>query len=122
MPAGVSRIARYSLLTAVVVGVADTIVRVLVLAVFTAPAGLLPLRGFTTGPLPFEWVPVVPFSTVGVVGSIFAIRRDLFRSAGGFDTAYRNGFEDVDLCLRLAREGDGILIGCSDHVAVAACG
>ena len=32
-------------------------------------------------------------------------RRDLIRSVNGFDTAYRNGMEDVDLCLRLKQMG-----------------
>lgn len=34
-----------------------------------------------------------------------AVRRDLFVEAGGFDEGYRNGYEDTDLCLRLARDG-----------------
>lgn len=33
------------------------------------------------------------------------IRRDLFFSVGGFDESYRNGCEDVDLCLRLGQMG-----------------
>ena len=32
-------------------------------------------------------------------------RRDVFRAAGGFDTAYVAGWEDVDLCLRLGEQG-----------------
>lgn len=40
-----------------------------------------------------------------VTAACCAIRRDLFARVGGFDDGYRNGFEDVDLCLRLAREG-----------------
>lgn len=39
-----------------------------------------------------------------VTAACVAIRRDLFL-AHRFDEAYRNGFEDVDLCLRLARQG-----------------
>jgi GT2 family glycosyltransferase len=34
-----------------------------------------------------------------------AIRSEVFREAGGFDTGYRNGFEDTDLCLKLATRG-----------------
>lgn len=32
-------------------------------------------------------------------------RRDTFWSAGGFDEAYINGCEDIDLCLRMHRQG-----------------
>jgi GT2 family glycosyltransferase len=40
-----------------------------------------------------------------VTAACCAIGAGVFRSAGGFDEAYRNGYEDVDLCLRLARSG-----------------
>lgn len=42
---------------------------------------------------------------VAVTGAALAIRAELFKSLGGFDTAYRNGNEDVDLCLRAAVAG-----------------
>jgi GT2 family glycosyltransferase len=40
-----------------------------------------------------------------VTAACVLVRRDAFESIGGFDTAYRNGLEDVDLCLRLGRDG-----------------
>ena len=40
-----------------------------------------------------------------VTGACCAIDRDLFLGMEGFDTAYVNGHEDVDLCLRLAAAG-----------------
>ena len=40
-----------------------------------------------------------------VTGACLAIRRNLFQLLHGFDTGFRNGYEDVDLCLRIAQEG-----------------
>jgi GT2 family glycosyltransferase len=40
-----------------------------------------------------------------VTAACMLIRRRIFERAGGFDTAFRNGFEDVDLCLRLGQQG-----------------
>jgi GT2 family glycosyltransferase len=40
-----------------------------------------------------------------VTGACVAIRRELFVSSGGFDEGFVNGWEDVDLCLRLRSAG-----------------
>ena len=40
-----------------------------------------------------------------VTAACFVIRKAVFEKVGGFDTAYRNGYEDVDLCMRLREQG-----------------
>lgn len=40
-----------------------------------------------------------------ITAACMAMPRSLFLNAGGFDEAFINGFEDVDLCARLARQG-----------------
>jgi len=46
-----------------------------------------------------------PADVPWVTGAVLAIRRELFDALGGFDTAYRMYFEDVDLCLRAGERG-----------------
>ncbi len=40
-----------------------------------------------------------------VTAACCLIKKDLFIDCDGFDINYRNGFEDVDLCLRLCKKG-----------------
>lgn len=44
-----------------------------------------------------------------VNGACFAIRKDLFQRLGGFDEVYRNGAEDVELCLKARAAGYKVL-------------
>jgi GT2 family glycosyltransferase len=50
--------------------------------------------------------PALSGEVPAVTGACIAIGRLLWDRLGGFDTEYRNGYEDVDLCLR-AREAGG---------------
>lgn len=40
-----------------------------------------------------------------VTAACVAIRTEVFREAGGFDEGFVNGWEDIDLCLKLRRRG-----------------
>lgn len=50
-----------------------------------------------------------------VTGACLLIRRRLFEKLGGFDEEFRNGYEDVDLCLR-AREAGFLSFYCSASI------
>jgi GT2 family glycosyltransferase len=52
-----------------------------------------------------------------VTGACMLVRRELFDRLGGFDLGYRNGHEDVDLCLRARRHGQFVHY-CPDSVVV----
>jgi GT2 family glycosyltransferase len=63
------------------------------------------IRHLYTG-FPADHPAVNKSRAVGIVTAACALmRRDAFERAGGFDMAFRNGFEDVDLCLRLGDLG-----------------
>ncbi len=40
-----------------------------------------------------------------VTAACWLVRRPVYEQAGGFDPAFRNGYEDADLCLRLGARG-----------------
>ena len=45
------------------------------------------------------------YDVTAVTGACLAIRKPLFDLLGGFDEGFINGYEDVDLCLRVGRAG-----------------
>ncbi len=53
--------------------------------------GFRPFRGYT------EWR--------AVTAACCLVKKSVFLGAGGFDEAYRNGCEDMELCLALGRQG-----------------
>ena len=63
--------------------------------------------------LPYQVSPSHPLAqrrrdVAVVTGACMAIERAAFFDVGGFDEAFWNGFEDVDLCLRLREAGGRI--------------
>ena len=59
--------------------------------------------------LPGDCPPVLePRDLQAVTGASLAIRRRTFDELGGFDVAFENSFEDVDLCLRVGAAGGRI--------------
>lgn len=52
-----------------------------------------------------------------VTGACLAIRRGLFNQLGGFFEGYRNGAEDVDLCLRTWQAGSQVVY-CPDSTVI----
>ncbi|KAA3634800.1 MAG: glycosyltransferase [Proteobacteria bacterium] len=50
-----------------------------------------------------------------VTGACLLTRRALFESLNGFDQRYRNGYEDIDYCLRVRERGHEVLF-CSQSI------
>lgn len=44
-----------------------------------------------------------------VTGACLLIDTALFRELGGFDETYRNGFEDIDLCMKVLKKGKRVI-------------
>jgi GT2 family glycosyltransferase len=67
---------------------------------------------------PADWPAAnVRRDVVAVTAACVLVRRSAFEQLGGFDESYRNGFEDVDLCLRLAEKRQRIVY-CPESVVL----
>lgn len=55
-----------------------------------------------------------PGDVQGVTGACMAVRTITFRRAGGFDEGFWNGYEDVDLCLKVTDDGWRIVLTDAD--------
>ena len=51
-----------------------------------------------------------------ITGACVLIRRDLFLSVGGFDTRYRNGCEDLDLCFKVRKAGKSVWMAYASQI------
>ncbi|MBI2963626.1 MAG: glycosyltransferase family 2 protein [Deltaproteobacteria bacterium] len=56
-----------------------------------------------------------------VTGACLLIRRIVFERCGGFDERFRNGYEDIDLCLRVREAGHEVLYCASSVLLHHAC-
>jgi GT2 family glycosyltransferase len=64
-----------------------------------------PGRGLRpTGTDLWPWL-LLPRNVSAVTGACMGVRKAVFERLGGMDTAFPNNYNDVDLCLRAAREG-----------------
>lgn len=57
-----------------------------------------------------------PVEVPAVTGAALAVSRGVWDELGGFDEAYRNGYEDVDLCLRARRHGHRVFLAADSTV------
>jgi len=69
----------------------------LALKFFAKPAG--PDYPTDRGTIEVEWI----------AGMFMLFRSDAYRALGGFDEGYFLYYEDVDICRRLRRQGQGVL-------------
>ncbi|MDQ8202142.1 glycosyltransferase family 2 protein [Pelagicoccus sp. SDUM812003] len=51
-----------------------------------------------------------------VTAACMAIRKRDFQSVGGFDESYRNGMEDVDLCMKLRQAGRRLYVSLESRI------
>jgi len=87
------------------------------------PGGVIANAGYTVGPggpghllagLPadttaYTGAALVPGERSAVSAAVLVVRREVFDAVGGFSTAYRQGLDDIDLCLKLREQGVRVL-------------
>lgn len=70
--------------------------------------GLRPIHAFRGFPAEHPLV-LVRRELQAVTGACLTIERELFVSLGLFDEEYRNGYEDVDLCMKVREKGKQVV-------------
>lgn len=59
---------------------------------------------------PADYAPALrPFRYQVLTAALLSVRRDAYQAVGGFDEGFWNGYEDVDLCLKLGAEGGALV-------------
>jgi GT2 family glycosyltransferase len=56
-----------------------------------------------------------------VTGACLGMRKDTFNQLGGFDDAFPDNYNDVDLCLRAGREGLSVMCVSTPHLVHEGC-
>lgn len=51
---------------------------------------------------------LVSKDVAGVSGASMLVRREYFNKCGGFDEGFKNGYEDLDICLTMKKKGYGV--------------
>jgi len=77
-----------------------------VVVAYAAPLPISPFHAYYRKP---PGVSTQPLEVNAVTAACMLVRAEVFRALGAFDEGYRNGYEDVDLCLKVREAGHRIV-------------